>query len=205
VTVCCSEGSEGRVYDGAVPFIRESIDISCLVDQNKLPTQIHVTLSNPQKALALSGLPCGGVGLVRLEFTIASIIRVHPMALLQYQTLPNEKVKQEIDVLTPQYAAENKAAYFRDLLASSIGLIAAAFFPRPVILRFSDFKTNEYRSLLGGEMFEPLEENPMIGWRGASRYYHPNYKAAFALECDAIKRVRDVWVRHHFFTLTLAA
>jgi pyruvate,water dikinase len=133
-------------------------------------------------------LPSDGVGLARMEFVFAGWVGVHPLALTRYASLP-AAVQRQVDAITVGFA--DKTAYFVDRLAQGIGTIAAAFHPRPVILRFSDFKTNEYARLLGGAAFEPAEENPMLGWRGASRYYHPQYKEGFLLECAAVKRVRE--------------
>ncbi len=185
VTVSCAEGETGRVYPGRVPFTVEEIDASTLA---RPKTKVMLNVGNPDRALEMSLLPSDGVGLARMEFVFASWVGVHPLALTRYATLPVD-VKREIDRLTSGYA--DKTAYFVDRLAQGIGMIAAAFHPRPVILRFSDFKTNEYARLLGGATFEPTEENPMLGWRGASRYYHPDYKEGFLLEAAAVKRVRE--------------
>ena len=148
-----------------------------------------MNLGNPEEALALSSLPNDGVGLAREEFIISNYIKIHPMALVNYDQLPSGPVKQTIDQLTSAYP--HKAEYFVDKLAQGVGMIAAAFYPKDVILRLSDFKTNEYANLIGGKAYEPTEENPMIGFRGASRYYHPNYQAGFALECQAVQKVRE--------------
>jgi pyruvate,water dikinase len=147
-----------------------------------------LNIATPQTAFHKSFLPNSGVGLAREEFIIASFIGIHPNALLNYNKLP-EKIKKIIDKKTNFY--KDKTQFYVDNLAYGIAKICAAFWPNPVILRFSDFKTNEYRSLIGGELFEPVEENPMIGWRGASRYYHPNFKDAFRLELLAVKKVRE--------------
>jgi pyruvate, water dikinase len=187
ITLSCAEGETGRVYPGALRFAVEEIDPETLP---KPRTQILLNAGNPEHALRQSMLPSGGVGLARMEFVFAGWVGVHPLALTRYATLP-AAVQREIDAKTTGYA--DKTAYFVDRLAQGIGTIAAAFHPRPVILRFSDFKTNEYARLLGGAGFEPSEENPMLGWRGASRYYHPQYKEGFLLECAAVKRVRDVF------------
>ncbi|MBP0029467.1 phosphoenolpyruvate synthase [Roseofilum sp. Guam] len=186
VTVSCSEGEEGRVYDGLVPFdvIETQLD-----NLPKTRTQILMNVGNPEEAFGLSSIPCDGVGLARLEFIIANHIKAHPLALLRYNELEDELAKREIAKLTALY--DNKPDFFVDKLAHGIGMIAAAFYPNPVIVRMSDFKSNEYANLLGGRQFEPKEENPMIGWRGASRYYDPNYREAYGLECKALKRVRD--------------
>ena len=148
-----------------------------------------MNVGNPQEALSLSAIPNDGVGLARTEFIIANHIQIHPMALIHYDQLNDEFVKAKIAQITALY--DEKPQYFVDKLAQGIGRIAAAFYPKPVIVRMSDFKSNEYANLLGGRQFEPEEENPMLGWRGAARYYDEGYKAAFALECKALKRVRD--------------
>jgi pyruvate,water dikinase len=187
VTLSCAEGETGHLYAGAVPFDVEEIDPETLPRPR---TQILLNVGNPEQALRLSRLPSAGVGLARMEFVFASWVGVHPLALTRYASLP-AAVQRQVDVITTGYA--DKTAYFVDRLAQGIGTLAAAFHPRPVILRFSDFKTNEYARLLGGAGFEPTEENPMLGWRGASRYYHPNYKEGFLLECAAVKRVRETF------------
>jgi Phosphoenolpyruvate synthase/pyruvate phosphate dikinase len=148
-----------------------------------------MNVGNPEEAFGLSAIPCDGVGLARLEFIIANHIKAHPLALIHFDELTDESVKEEIAELTALY--QHKPDFFTDKLAHGIATIAAAFYPNPVIVRMSDFKSNEYANLLGGRQFEPKEENPMIGWRGASRYYDPNYREAYALECFALKRVRD--------------
>jgi pyruvate,water dikinase len=186
VTVCCSEGEEGKVYNGLLPFeIRETT----LEDLPRTRTQILMNVGNPEQAFSLASIPCDGVGLARLEFIIANHIKTHPMALLHYDQLEDELVKAQIAELTKFY--DNKSQFFVDKLARGVGMIAAAFYPKPVIVRMSDFKSNEYANLLGGKQFEPKEENPMLGWRGASRYYDEKYRDAFALECHALKRVRE--------------
>ena len=187
ITASCCEGDEGRVYRGALPFRVEESDIGELPPTR---TRILMNVGNPEKAFSQAAIPCDGVGLARLEFVIANHIRVHPMALLQPERLSDPAERQAIAALTAGY--ERPADYYVDLLAQGMGRIAAAFHPRPVILRFSDFKSNEYAKLLGGSSFEPSEENPMIGWRGASRYYAEGFREAFALECQALKRVREV-------------
>jgi pyruvate,water dikinase len=148
-----------------------------------------MNVGNPEEAFGLSSIPCDGVGLARLEFIIANHIKAHPLALLRFDELDDALVKREIYKMT--YLYERKEDFFVDKLAHGVGMIAAAFYPNPVVVRLSDFKSNEYANLLGGHQFEPKEENPMIGWRGASRYYDENYRDAFALECRAMKRVRD--------------
>jgi pyruvate,water dikinase len=186
VTVSCAEGEEGRVYNGLVPF--EIVETS-LDNLPKLSTKILMNVGNPEEAFGLSAIPCDGVGLARMEFIIANHIKAHPLALMNFDSLEDKAAKWEISQLTARY--ENKADFFVDKLAHGIGTIAAAFYPKPVVVRMSDFKSNEYANLLGGRAFEPTEENPMIGWRGASRYYDPNYREAYGLECLALKRVRD--------------
>ncbi|NEO32085.1 MAG: phosphoenolpyruvate synthase [Symploca sp. SIO3C6] len=186
VTVSCAEGDEGRVYQGLLPFERQQ---TTLEDLPRPRTQILMNVGNPEQAFGLSALPSDGVGLARLEFIIANHIEIHPLALLHYDKLEDEAVKAQIAEKTKLY--QDKPKFFIDKLARGVGIIAAAFYPKPVIVRMSDFKSNEYANLLGGRQFEPLEENPMLGWRGASRYYDPKYRDAFALECQAIKRVRD--------------
>ena len=186
VTVSCAEGEEGRVYNGLVPF---EIEETSLDNLPKLSTKILMNVGNPEEAFGLSAIPCDGVGLARMEFIIANHIKAHPLALMNFDSLEDKAAKWEISQLTARY--ENKADFFVDKLAHGIGTIAAAFYPKPVVVRMSDFKSNEYANLLGGRAFEPTEENPMIGWRGASRYYDPKYREAYGLECQALKRVRD--------------
>jgi pyruvate,water dikinase len=186
ITVSCAEGEEGRVYDGLLPF---EVEETLLDDLPKTRTQIMLNLGNPDRAFSAAALPNDGVGLARLEFIIANHIQVHPLALVNYDQLADGSTKRKIAQLTARYT--DKPQYFVDKLAQGVGMIAAAFYPKPVIVRLSDFKSNEYANLLGGEGFEPTEENPMIGWRGASRYYDPRYRDGFALECQALKRVRD--------------
>jgi pyruvate,water dikinase len=186
VTVSCAEGDEGNVYQGMLPFHVEKISLSNL----KRPrTRIMMNLGNPDQAFSLSMIPNDGVGLARMEFIISSYIQIHPMALVHPERVDDELVKNKIEQLTFGYA--NKEDYFIEKLANGVGTIAAAFYPKPVIVRMSDFKTNEYASLIGGQYFEPQEENPMIGFRGASRYYDDKYREGFALECRAMLRVRQ--------------
>ncbi|MBE9096739.1 phosphoenolpyruvate synthase [Tychonema sp. LEGE 07203] len=186
ITISCSEGDEGKVYAGLLPFEIQETAIDHLP---RTRTQILMNVGNPEEAFGLSAIPCDGVGLARLEFIIANHIKAHPLALIHFDKLVDESVKEEIAELTALY--QHKPDFFTDKLAHGIATIAAAFYPNPVIVRMSDFKSNEYANLLGGRQFEPKEENPMIGWRGASRYYDPNYREAYALECFALKRVRD--------------
>lgn len=186
ITVCCAEGDEGFVYAGILDFDIERISLKNIP---QLKTKIMMNVSNPEEAFRQSQIPNDGVGLARIEFIINSYIKIHPLALLNFDTLKESKVRNEIEILTMGYA--NKAEYFVEKLAEGVGTIAAAFYPKDVIVRFSDFKTNEYANLVGGHLFEPSEENPMLGFRGASRYYHPRYRDAFALECQAMKKVRE--------------
>lgn len=192
VTVDCSAGNEGLIYEGNLAF--ETIEHRL----DKLPslsTKIMVNIGSPDEAFRYYKLPIKGVGLGRLEFIITSYIKIHPNALLNFAELRKnrdrdiQKIVEEIETLTVGY--EDKSQYYVDELAEGIAKIAAGFYPNDVIIRFSDFKTNEYRTLIGGELYEPAEENPMIGWRGASRYYHPKFKDAFTLECRALKKVRE--------------
>lgn len=185
VTVTCASGEVGKVYSGLLPF---TVDETAIDQLPQTSTQILMNVGNPEEAFRLAQIPCDGVGLARMEFIIANHIKVHPLALLQFDQLSDPSVKQEIETLTQLYP--RKADYFVDHLAYGLGTIAAAFYPKPVVIRLSDFKSNEYANLLGGQDFEPGEENPMIGWRGASRYTDPSYRDAFALECQALKRVR---------------
>ncbi|ELS02338.1 phosphoenolpyruvate synthase [Xenococcus sp. PCC 7305] len=186
VTVSCAEGEAGRVYSGLVPFEIQETELENLP---RTRTQIMMNVGNPEEAFSLAAIPCDGVGLARLEFIIANGIKTHPLALLHFEELQDEVVKHEIAELTALY--DYKPDFFVDKLAQGVGTIAAAFYPKPVVVRMSDFKSNEYANLLGGEQFEPKEENPMIGWRGASRYYDEKYREAYGLECQALKRVRD--------------
>ncbi len=186
VTVSCAEGEEGRVYSGLLPFEVKEVALENLPYTR---TNILMNVGNPEEAFSLSAIPNDGVGLARMEFIIANQIQAHPLALLHFDQLEDELARYKIAELTAQY--EDKAQFFVDKLAQGIGTIAAAFYPKPVIVRLSDFKSNEYANLLGGRQFEPEEENPMIGWRGASRYYDDRYRDGFALECRAMKRVRD--------------
>ncbi len=185
VTVSCAEGEQGKIYQGLIPFKIKRTDISKV---KKPAVKIMMNLGEPDQAFGFSFIPNDGVGLAREEFIIANSIKIHPLALINYKKLP-AALKRKIDKLTLGY--KNKAQFFIDKLAEGIGKIGAAFYPKEVIVRFSDFKTNEYRSLIGGELYEPKEENPMLGWRGASRYYDPKFAPAFILECEAIKKARE--------------
>ncbi len=187
LTVDCSGGEEGFVYEGIIPFKINKTDISKV---EKPKTKMLMNLADPSQAFNLSFIPNDGVGLAREEFIIANTIKIHPNALINYKTLPAD-LCHKIDALSLGY--HDKVQFYVDKLAEGIGKIGAAFYPKQVIVRFSDFKTNEYRGLIGGELYEPHEENPMIGWRGASRYYHEKFKEAFLLECQAIKKVREVF------------
>ncbi|HEU4647699.1 MAG TPA: phosphoenolpyruvate synthase [Gemmatimonadales bacterium] len=186
VTVSCAEGDEGRVYEGRVAFEHSELDPATL-PAPRVPLMLNV--GDPERAFHLGLLPSDGVGLARIEFIISSWIGVHPMALLHPERVSDPAVRGRIRDRTSSFASP--AEFFVERLASGVGQIAAAFYPRPVIVRFSDFKTNEYAGLLGGAGFEPTEDNPMIGFRGASRYYDERYREAFGLECAAIRRVRE--------------
>jgi pyruvate,water dikinase len=186
VTVCCAEGDTGFVYDGKLDFRIERANLTSLP---RPKTKVMMNIGNPDEAFGLSLLPNDGVGLARMEFIINTAIKIHPMALLEYERLDDARVKAEIDRLAAGYA--DKPQFFVDRLAEGVAMLAAAFYPKDVIVRMSDFKTNEYANLIGGQRYEPAEENPMIGFRGASRYYDPRYRDAFALECRAMKKVRD--------------
>ncbi len=186
VTLDCSSGEVGVVYEGTVPFTEKKIAVDTL---KKPPVSLMINLGNPDEAFALANLPVDGVGLARLEFIINTSISIHPMALVHPEKITDTSVLKTINQQTIAYP--DKKQYFIDTLAQEAGTIAAAFYPKPVIIRMSDFKSNEYRSLVGGLFFEPQEENPMIGFRGASRYAHDAYKEAFALECAAMKKIRN--------------
>jgi pyruvate, water dikinase len=185
ITIDNSQGLEGKIYQGILEY--EVIEHK-LEEIPQTKTKVYVNIGEPDEALEKWYLPVKGVGLAREEFIIASEIKIHPNALIDYPNLPRE-IKEKIDELTKGY--EDKKQYYIDKLAEGIAKIGLAFWPNEVIVRFSDFKTNEYRNLIGGEIYEPKEENPMIGWRGASRYYHPNFRKAFELEVLAFKKVRE--------------
>ena len=186
VTVSCAEGDQGFVYEGFADFETEELDIAGIPPTR---TQVMLNLANPAAAFRWWRLPADGVGLARMEFVVSNLIKVHPMALVRYETLEDRDAKRAIAELTEGYA--DKTEYFVDRLARGLARIAAAYYPKPAIVRMSDFKTNEYANLIGGRAFEPEEENPMLGFRGASRYYSPRYQAGFALECRAIRRLRE--------------
>jgi len=187
VTVSCAEGEHGYVYEGELEYEETEIDLSGLKEPS---TRVMMNIADPTAAMRWWRLPCKGIGLARMEFIINNAIKVHPMALVGFDELEDRKAKRRIAELTRGY--DDKPQYFVDNLALGIGKIAASQWPEPVIVRMSDFKTNEYADLIGGKAFEPDEANPMLGFRGASRYYSDRYAAGFALECRAIKHVRDV-------------
>jgi pyruvate, water dikinase len=186
VTVSCAEGEEGYVYKGKLPYKIEKTNVGKI---KKPKTKIMMNIAEPQTAFLNSFIPNDGVGLARLEFIINNYIKVHPLALINYKKIKDKSLKKEIDKISPNY--KNKSQFFVDKLAEGIGMIAAAFYPKDVIVRLSDFKSNEYANLLGGKKYEPQETNPMIGWRGASRYYSEEFLPAFKLECQALKKARD--------------
>jgi pyruvate,water dikinase len=214
VTVSCAEGDTGFVYQGKLDFEVQRTNLSELPRPR---TKVMMNVGNPEEALALSFIPNDGVGLAREEFIISNYIKVHPLALIDYERIANplagppdtlsptggegrgegerrlqtldSATRAQIDALTAGYT--DKPQFFVDKLAQGVAMIAAAFYPKDVILRLSDFKTNEYANLIGGRAYEPAEENPMIGFRGASRYYNPRYQAGFALECRAVRKVRE--------------
>ena len=185
ITIDCSGGQKGRIFEGELKFEIKEYDLKKIP---KIKTKVMINTSHPDVAFRNSFLPTSGVGLAREEFIIASQIQIHPLALINYRKL-NKGLRKKIDEVTIGY--KNKKEFFIDKLSQGIGKIAAAFYPKPVIVRFSDFKSNEYAQLIGGNLFEPEEANPMIGWRGASRYYDEKFKPAFKMECQAIKRVRE--------------
>jgi len=186
ITVSCAEGDTGFVYAGEAEFKVEDLDLDHVPETK---TRIMLNLANPQTAARWWKLPAAGVGLARMEFVVSNAIRVHPEALLHFDEIADEDVRAEIETLTSGY--DDKPQYFVDQLAIGLSRIAAVAYPNPMILRMSDFKTNEYADLLGGRQFEPHEENPMIGWRGASRYYDPGYADGFRLECRAVHKLRE--------------
>ncbi|RJP43850.1 phosphoenolpyruvate synthase [Candidatus Parcubacteria bacterium] len=195
ITVDCSSGDVGKVYDGKLPYGMTEHKLDRIP---KTRTKVMVNIGSPDEAFKNHFLPAQGVGLGRLEFIIASHVKIHPSALIDYPKLARRaahdpragKIARAIEKLAPGYA--DKPQFYVDKLAEGISKIGAAFWPHEVIMRFSDFKTNEYRKLVGGELYEPEEENPMLGWRGASRYYDPKFAGVFGLECRAIRRVREV-------------
>jgi len=185
-TVSCAEGDRGYVYQGILDFEEKELDLSEVPETR---TQIMINIASPAAAFRWWPLPCRGIGLARMEFIVNNFIKIHPMALVHFDSLEDRKVQDEIQELTRGY--QNKSKYFVDRLALGIARIGASQHPDPVIVRMSDFKTNEYAGLIGGKGFEPEEENPMLGFRGASRYYSDRYREGFALECRAIKKVRE--------------
>ena len=186
LTVSCAEGGEGYVYEGTAKIEITDVDLGSIP---KTEAKVMLNLANPAAAFRWWRLPADGVGLARMEFVISNHIKVHPMALVQFDQLKDQDAKRAIAELTEGYA--DRTEFFVDRLARGLARLAAAYYPKPVIIRTSDFKTNEYAHLLGGQEFEPQEENPMIGFRGASRYYSPRYRPGFALECRALKRLRE--------------
>jgi len=189
VTASCAEGETGHVYEGRLPFKVKKINIKNL---EKPKTRIMMNLGEPNIAFTASFIPNDGIGLARLEFIINNYIKIHPLALINYKKTikqKNNKTKKQIDEITDGY--HDKKQFFIDKLAEGVAIITAAFYPKDVIVRLSDFKSNEYADLIGGREYEPVESNPMIGWRGASRYYSPKFLPAFELECAALKKVRD--------------
>ncbi|MCK4517898.1 phosphoenolpyruvate synthase, partial [Candidatus Babeliales bacterium] len=186
ITLDCSNGEVGIIYDGSIPFEITKVEVKEKTDR---PVKIMMNVGNPDEAFNFAKLSNDGVGLARLEFIINNSVKIHPMALVHPEKVLDKKIRKQIKNLTISY--KDKKQFFIDKLAQEAGTIAAAFYPKPVIIRMSDFKSNEYRQLLGGIYFEPIEENPMLGFRGASRYYHENYREAFALECLAMKKIRD--------------
>jgi len=185
ITVSCAEGERGNIYYGKIDF---KVEKQKITDKVRPQTQVMMNVGDPDHAFAVSRLPNDGVGLARLEFIINNHIGIHPMALVNY---PNLKKQADIDTIASRIFEEDPKEFFVRSLAEGIGRIAAAFYPKPVIVRMSDFKSNEYAMLIGGKEFEPVEENPMIGFRGASRYYDDRYKAGFRLECQAVQRARE--------------
>jgi pyruvate,water dikinase len=186
VTVDCTGGTEGLVYEGILEWEKDSIDLEKISEPE---TEVMLILGNPGQAFKYSKYPVKGVGLLRLEFIINNAIQAHPLALINYASLKDKSAKKEIRNLTYRY--KDKKEYFTDKLSQAVGTIAASFYPRDVIVRMSDFKSNEYAGLTGGQEFEPQEENPMLGFRGASRYYHEKYREGFRLECEAMRIARD--------------
>ncbi|MDD5749966.1 MAG: phosphoenolpyruvate synthase, partial [Patescibacteria group bacterium] len=186
VTVSCAEGEVGYVYNNLVDFVIKQTDLKKLP---KPKTKIMMNIGNPEMAMLQSFIPSEGVGLAREEFIISNYIKIHPLALIHFNKLKDKKAQKIITEHT--FAYKNKKQFFVDKLAEGVARIAASFYPKDVIVRLSDFKSNEYANLIGGTQFEPIESNPMIGWRGASRYYDPQYLPAFELECQALKKVRE--------------
>ncbi len=186
ITVSCAEGEVGKIYEGLLKF---QVNRTDLTNFQAPKVDIKMIAADPELAFSHSFTPNKGVGLARVEFVISNFIKIHPKALINYNTLTDETVKKQIDELTIGYS--DKVQYYLDKFAYGVAQLSAAFYPYDVLLRFSDFKSNEYANLIGGKLYEPIEENPMLGWRGASRYYDPNFQDAFALECKAVKKVRE--------------
>ena len=187
ITISCAEGDRGHVYKGILEYEQSEVSLDRIPETK---TRIMMNIASPAAAFKWWKLPVNGIGLARMEFIINNLIKIHPLALIHFEQLKDQEAKQQIRAITQGY--RNKQAYFVDKLAQGIAKIAASQYPEPVIVRMSDFKTNEYADLIGGRQFEPTEANPMLGFRGASRYYSPRYQEGFALECQAIKRVREV-------------
>jgi pyruvate, water dikinase len=185
VTVLCAEGDTGYIYAGVLEFTVEETELAAMPD---IPVKIMMNVGTPEQAFAFSGLPNAGVGLARLEFIINRQIGIHPKALLDFDTL-DESLREQIAEQVAAYPSPR--GFFVQRVAEGVATIAAAFAPHPVIVRMSDFKSNEYAILMAGELYEPHEENPMIGYRGASRYLSPDFAACFAMECEALRYVRD--------------
>ena len=186
VTVSCAEGESGFIYEGLLPFEQTSLNVNTMPE---LAIKVMLNVGNPERAFAFQSIPNAGVGLARLEFLISNTIGIHPHALLKFNQLSDQNLKQKIADKTAAYASP--VEYYIERLKEGVATIAAALYPKPVIVRLSDFKSNEYANLLGGDLFEPQEENPMLGFRGASRYASASFSDCFALECQAIKRVRE--------------
>lgn len=186
VTVSCAEGQTGKIYEDRLEWEENEIDLD---EIDEPETEVMLILADPKSGYRYAHYPVNGVGLLRLEFAINTSIKAHPLALLNFEDIEDEEVKKQIAELTAAY--ENKEDYFVERLSMAVATIAASFYPKDVIVRMSDFKSNEYADLLGGAIFEPKEENPMLGFRGASRYYHEKYKDGFRLECEAMKKVRE--------------
>lgn len=196
VTLSCAEGEVGRVYDGTLPFEARDIDLTAIP---KTQTAMMLNIATPAAAMRWWRLPAAGVGLARMEFIVSAVVKVHPMALLHFDELEDAAAKREIGRMTRGFP--DRASYFVDTLARGVGRIAAPFHPRPVIVRLSDFKSNEYAHLIGGAQFEPVEENPMLGLRGASRYYSDRYREGFALECRAMRMAREKLGLHNIILM----
>jgi len=186
ITLSCAEGDEGYVYEGILKYDEKEVNLERIPETR---TQIMMNIASPAAAFRWWRLPCSGIGLARMEFIINNVIKIHPLALVHYSDLKDKEARKRIAALTDRY--EDKTEYFVDHLSLGIARIAASQYPAPVIVRMSDFKTNEYADLIGGAPFEPHENNPMLGFRGASRYYSDRYRKGFALECRAVRRVRE--------------